>query len=74
MSKNESKNTYIIHGTNIDNLLQILKDGYIDNKPKKKHLMGQNHKPPNQILTQLVYYDIPIRKIIYLIGGLLQLF
>lgn len=29
---------YIIHGTQVEKLIKILQDGYIDNKPKKKIL------------------------------------
>ena len=29
---------YIIHGTQIKNIIKILKDGYIDNNPKKKDI------------------------------------
>lgn len=50
---------YIIHGTQIENLIKILQDGYIDNKPKKKDITMLKDKPSNQIFTQLVYKDIP---------------
>jgi hypothetical protein len=50
---------YIIHGTQLTNLIQILKDGYIDNKPSKKNITILKYKPSNQIFTQLVYYNIP---------------
>jgi hypothetical protein len=53
----ESESEYIIHGTSYENLLNILKNGYIDNKPKES--MGVYNKNPKQIFTQLVYYDIP---------------
>jgi hypothetical protein len=50
---------YIVHGTTPQNLIKILQDGYIDNKPSKKHITMLQDKPSNQIFTQLVYYDIP---------------
>jgi hypothetical protein len=53
-------NEYIIYATTNENLLQILKDGYINNKPKNKllgHYMGIHS--PKQIPTQLMYYNIP---------------
>ena len=31
-----SNSDYLIHGTQIENLIKILKCGYIDNKPIKK--------------------------------------
>ena len=54
---------YIIHGTNSKNLLEILKVGYIDNTPPKKHIMMLNDNPPKQIFTQLIYKDLPNEKI-----------
>lgn len=50
---------YIIHGTQIENLIKILQDGYINNKPLKKDIIILQDKPSNQIFTQLVYKDIP---------------
>jgi hypothetical protein len=50
---------YIIHGTQIENLIKILQDGYINNKPLKKDIIVLQDKPSNQIFTQLVYKDIP---------------
>ena len=50
---------YLIHGTQPDNLIKILKDGYIDNKPIKKDIIILKDKPSNQIFTQLIYRDIP---------------
>ena len=50
---------YIIHGTSDENLIKILKDGYIDNKPIKKDIIILKDKPSNQIFTQLIYRDIP---------------
>ena len=50
---------YIIHGTKVENLSKILQDGYINNKPSKKDIIILQHKPSNQIFTQLVYKDIP---------------
>lgn len=50
---------YIIHGTQPENLIKIMEDGYIDNKPAKKNIMMLKNKPSNQIFTQLIYYDIP---------------
>ena len=50
---------YIIHGTQIENIIKIIQDGYIDNKPKKKDIIILQDKPSNQIFTQLVYKDIP---------------
>jgi hypothetical protein len=49
---------YIIHGTSDENLIKILKKGYIDNNPPKKHIMMLNDNPPKQIFTQLIYKDI----------------
>ena len=51
---------YIIYATTNENLLQILKNGYINNNPKHKllgHYMGIHS--PKQIPTQLMYYNIP---------------
>ena len=50
---------YIIHGTNDDNLIKILKDGYIDNNPSKKDIILLRDNPSKQIFTQLIYKDIP---------------
>ena len=50
---------YIIHGTQIENIIKIIQDGYIDNKPLKKDIIILQNKPSNQIFTQLVYKDIP---------------
>ena len=50
---------YIVHGTQVENLVNILQDRYIDNKPPKKNISMLKTKPSNQIFTQLVYYDIP---------------
>jgi len=49
---------YIIHGTQIKNIIKILKDGYIDNNPKKKDITVLENKPSNQIFTQLIYKNI----------------
>jgi hypothetical protein len=53
---------YIVHGTQPENLIHILQDGYIDTKPPKKNRTMLKNKPPNQIFTQLVYKDIPNQK------------
>ena len=53
---------YIVHGTQPENLIHILQDGYIDTKPPKKYMTMLKDKPPNQIFTQLVYKDIPNQK------------
>ena len=53
---------YIVHGTQPENLIHILQDGYIDTKPPKKYMTMLKNKPPNQIFTQLVYKDIPNQK------------
>ena len=53
---------YIVHGTQPENLIHILQDGYIDTKPHKKYMTMLKDKPPNQIFTQLVYKDIPNQK------------
>jgi len=50
---------YIIHGTKVENLIKILQDGYINNKPLKKDIIILKDKPSNQIFTQFVYKDIP---------------
>jgi len=50
---------YIIHGTQIENIIKILQNGYINNKPLKKDIIVLQDKPSNQIFTQLVYKDIP---------------
>lgn len=47
---------YIIHGTQPENLVKILEDGFIDNNPTKLTMLDKKSK---QIFTQLVYYDIP---------------
>lgn len=57
MTESKKKLEYIIHGTSYDNLLKILKDGYINNKSKETTC--NYDKKPKQIFTQLVYYDIP---------------
>ena len=53
---------YIIHGTRLENLIKILKSGYIDNKPKKKDIIMLKNEPSNQIFTQLIYRNIPNEK------------
>ena len=53
---------YLIHGTQPENLIKILKDGYIDNKPDKKYIGMLQNSPSNQIFTQLIYRDIPNEK------------
>ena len=50
---------YIIHGTKLENLINILQDGYINNTPSKKDSTMLKDKPSNQIFTQLVYKNIP---------------
>jgi hypothetical protein len=50
---------YLVHGTKLENLIKILQDGYIDNKPDKKDIIMLKHNPSNQIFTQLIYKDIP---------------
>jgi len=55
---------YIIHGTYTNNLISILKDGYITiNNKKKKVYQKMIEKEINQIFTQLVYRNIPNEKI-----------
>ena len=49
---------YLIHGTHPENLIHILQDGYIDNKPPKKYMTMLVDEPSNQIFTQLIYKDI----------------
>jgi hypothetical protein len=57
---NNTRDEYLVHGTYYENLLNILKDGYIDIKPKSKNaIIMLDDKPPRQIFTQLLYYDIP---------------
>ena len=53
---------YLIHGTQPENLLKILKDGFINNKPDKKYIGMLQNSPSNQIFTQLIYRDIPNEK------------
>lgn len=53
---------YLIHGTNLENLIKILKDGFIKNKPMKKDIIMLADKPSNQIFTQLIYRNIPNEK------------
>jgi len=53
---------YIIHGTQVKNIIKILKDGYIDNDPPKKDIVMLINKPAKQIFTQLIYKDIPNEK------------
>ena len=50
---------YIVHGTQQENLIHILQDGYIDTKPPKKNITMLKDKLPKQIFTQLIYKDIP---------------
>ena len=51
---------YIIHGTSDENLIKILKAGYINNNPSKKDLLMLNEMDikTKQIFTQLIYKDI----------------
>lgn len=59
-TNNHIHDEYLVHGTHYENLLNILKDGYIDIKPKSKNaIIMLDDKPPRQIFTQLLYYDIP---------------
>jgi len=59
-TNNHTHDEYLVHGTYYENLLNILKDGYIDIKPKSKNaIIMLDDKPPRQIFTQLLYYDIP---------------
>ena len=52
-------NEYIIYGTTNENLEQILKDGYINNKPNKKRLgVYWSMHSLKKIPTQLIYYNI----------------
>jgi len=53
---------YLIHGTQDDNLLRILKKNAIQAKPPKKNITMLVNKPSNQIFTQLIYKDIPNEK------------
>lgn len=53
-----SKSEYIIHGTQPINLINILKDGFIDNEPIKKY-RTMLKTSPKLIFTQLIYPDIP---------------
>ena len=53
-----SKSEYIIHGTQPINLINILKDGFIDNEPIKKY-RTMLKTSPKLIFTQLLYPDIP---------------
>jgi hypothetical protein len=46
---------YIIHGTQPENLIKILENGFIDNNPTNPTMIKKKIK---QIFTQLVYYDI----------------
>jgi len=63
MSESKQNLEYIIHGTQIKNLIKILKDGYINNDPDKKDIgMLKDWIKTKQIFTQLVYYDIPQQK------------
>ena len=56
---------YIIHGTTDENLIKILKAGYIDNNPSKKDILMLKEwgVKTKQIFTQLIYKDIPNEKI-----------
>ena len=51
---------YIIHGTSDENIIKILKAGYINNNPSKKDLLMLNEMDikTKQIFTQLIYKDI----------------
>ena len=59
-----TKSEYIIHGTTDDNLIKILKAGYIDNNPSKKDflMLKDWESKTKQIFTQLIYKDIPNEK------------
>lgn len=50
---------YLIHGTQDENLLRILKKNAIQAKPPKKYITMLVNEPSNQIFTQLIYKDIP---------------
>jgi hypothetical protein len=48
---------YIIHGTQVENLLSILQDGYIDiNRREGDKIIENDIK---QIFTQIIYRDLP---------------
>ena len=57
--KPEEEKEYLIHGTQYDNLIRILKKNAIQAKPPKKYIIMLVNKPSNQIFTQLIYKDIP---------------
>ena len=50
---------YLLHGTQDENLIRILKKNAIQAKPPKKYITMLVIKPSNQIFTQLIYKDIP---------------
>ena len=54
---------YVIHGTRKpENLIHILKDGYIDNKPTGVTMLNKDNHP-EQVFTQLTFRDMPNEEI-----------
>lgn len=52
--------SYVIHGTNLDNLIHILKSGYLETNPKyAQKFLDEEHYNPNQIFTQILFKDLP---------------
>jgi len=43
----KQNSVYLVHGTQPKNLLKILKDGYINNKPDKKYIEMLQTCPSN---------------------------
>ena len=55
---------YVIHATRIKNLINILKNGYINNKPIGDTMLDkQDH--PEQVFTQLTFREIPMEQKLY---------
>lgn len=51
---------YVIHGTSLDNLEQILKKGVLETNPKNaQKFLDKEHFDPKQIFTQILFNDLP---------------
>lgn len=52
--------SYVIHGTSLDNLVHILKSGYLETNPKYgRKFLDKEHYNPHQIFTQILFKDLP---------------
>ena len=51
---------YIIHGTQLENLEQILKSKELQTNPKAKYrMLDKKYYNPKQIFTQIIYKNMP---------------